>query len=507
MSAASGQPQPDPLGALSPELAEACRHWAGIPPGEVREGPDPAERQRLRQLGAACHQSMLTLPGERRAEAIALALGGARLFGWLLATDSEEPDWVAVMEEQFCRYGALWIHEQGEADPHLSAQALPLIDRLLELHPTQQEWIAATRQQLEAAAVIPRGFLAPTLTAAPFPWPEPLHTHRLSHHPASNAVVLPIGAIADGQWFCDSLQYLPPGWPDAPWMQRVAGYRLERRGDGIGLRPLPDPPPVLEPQAGTWCLLNDIVGHRNLAHFFSDSLPQLAAMRRLSSELGPLTLLASRETHANLGHLRRLLWPGEVRFRGDLPGAFRVERLVLQPVAFNGGSGFHPHPRREWFFAIDDYREGLELLRGALQQPSAEVALQDHWICFSRDLAAPTEAPQGRHFSNYPDLLERLSNHGVLILDPGRHDIRALNGLIGRARGFVGIHGAGLANAFLASQGARMIEIRPQGGAWLMLELLGRAAGLDWQVVDSSADPGDPGRSVIPIQAVLDRLA
>jgi hypothetical protein len=230
-------------------------------------------------------------------------------------------------------------------------------------------------------------------------------------------------------------------------------------------------------------------------------------MHRLAGELGPLTLLASRETHANLGHLRRLLWPGAVRFRRDLPASFGVERLVLQPVAFNGGVGFHPHHRRAWFFAIEDYREGLELLRGALHPPSAGVVLQDHWICFSRDLAAPTEAPQGRQFSNYPQLLERLSNHGVLILDPGRHDIRALQGLIRRARGFVGIHGAGLANAFLAREGARMIEIRPHRGAWRMLELLGRAAGLDWQVVDASADPEDPGRSVIPIQAVLERLA
>jgi hypothetical protein len=512
MSDASGQAQPDQVRSLGRELNEACRRWSSIPPREGQGVLDAAERDRLRQLGADCHRRMLALPEVERQEAIALALDGARLYGWLQATSPDEPEWVAVIEEQFCRYGALWIHEQAQADPHRAAQALPLVDRLLELHPTQHEWLAATRRHLEqAAALIPRGFLAPSVdpapAAAPFPWPEPLHTYRLSHHPASNTVVLPIGAIAEGHWFCDCLQYLPPGWPDAPWMQQVAGYRLERHDDSIGLRPAPDPSAALERLAGTWCVLNDIVGHRNLAHFFSDALPQLAAMRRLSSDLGPLTLLATRETHTNLGHLRRLLWPGEVRFRSDLPASFRVERLVLQPVAFNGGSGFHPRHERAWFLALDDYREGLELLREELPQPSPSAALQDHWICFSRDLAAPTEAPQGRHFSNYPELLERLSNHGVLILDPGRQDIRALHGLISRARGFMGIHGAGLANAFLAREGARMIEIRPHGGAWLMLELLGRAAGLDWQVVDATANPEDPGRSVIPIQAVLESLA
>jgi hypothetical protein len=451
---------------------------------------------------------MLAIAEEQRQEAISLALGGAHLYGWLQRTNPDEPDWVSVIEEQFCRYGALWIQEHGQDDPPLSRQALPLIERLQEIHPTQHEWIAATRRQLEqAAALIPRGFFQPPAAAAPFPWPEPLHTHRLDHRLAGDAVVLPIGAIAAGQWFCDCLQYLPAGWPEAPWIQQLAGHRLERHGDTIGLRTPPDQEPSLQRLDGTWCLLNDIVGHRNLAHFFSDTLPQLAALRRLPAELGPLEVLACRERHANLGHLRRLLWPAEVQLREDLPPSFRVERLVLQPVAFNGGSGFHPHHRRSWSFALEDYRDGLELLRGALHQPSPPFALQDHWICFSRDLAAPTEAPQGRQFSNYPELLERLSNRGVLILDPGRHDIRALHGLISRARGFVGIHGAGLANAFLAPEGTRMLEIRPHGGAWLMLELLGRAAGLDWQVLDGRPDPEDPSRSVIPIQAVLDRLA
>jgi hypothetical protein len=489
------------------QLAEACRQLPSLAPQASQAALDHTERDRWRQLGSDCLESMLALPEEQRYEAIAIALNGARLYRWLQATSSEEPDWVALIEEQFCRYGALWIKDLGRSDPHLALRALPLIDRLLQFHPTQQDWISATRQQLEqAAAPIPRGFSPPPSGPAPFPWPEPLHTYRLSHRLASNAVVLPIGVIADGEWFCDCLQYLPARWPEVHWMQQVGGYQLERDGDSISLRPRPDQEPSPLRLEGTWCVLNDIVGHRNLSHFFHDTLPQLAAIRRLSSELGELQVLACRERYANLGHLRRLLWPGEVRFRDELPASFSVERLVLQPVACNGGRGFHPHRQRAWFFALEDYRDGVDLLRRALHQPSPPFVLQDHWIYFSRNLAAPTEVPQGRDFSNHAELLEQLSNHGVLIVDPGFHDIRALHGLISRARGFVGIHGAGLANALLAPEGTPVIEIRPHGGTWMILELAGRSAGLDWQVLNCPADPAVPGRSVLPIKALLERI-
>ena len=305
------------------QLAEACRQLPSLAPQGSQAALDHTERDRWRQLGADCLESMLALPEEQRYEAIAIALNGARLYRWLQATSSEEPDWVALIEEQFCRYGALWIKDQGRSDPHLALRALPLIDRLLQFHPTQHDWISATRQQLEqAAAPIPRGFSPPPTGPAPFPWPEPLHTYRLSHRLASNAVVLPIGVIADGEWFCDCLQYLPASWPEAHWMQQVGGYQLERDGDSISLRPRPDQEPSPLRLEGTWCVLNDIVGRRNLGHFFHDTLPQLAAIRRLSSELGELKVLACRERYANLGHLRRLLWPGEVQLREDLPASF-----------------------------------------------------------------------------------------------------------------------------------------------------------------------------------------
>jgi capsular polysaccharide biosynthesis protein len=75
------------------------------------------------------------------------------------------------------------------------------------------------------------------------------------------------------------------------------------------------------------------------------------------------------------------------------------------------------------------------------------------------------------------------------------------------SRGFVGIHGAGLMNALLARTGARMIEIRPAGGCWRMVELLARIAGLTWQGVSCEGDPHQPGASLIPIEQVLEMIS
>ena len=164
---------------------------------------------------------------------------------------------------------------------------------------------------------------------------------------------------------------------------------------------------------------------------------------------------------------------------------------------------------------FDAYADGFDAhLTGALGYvapgylaqrlaPDPAALWRGHWLCFSRDLAVATEAPQGRTFSNHAQLLEQLSNAGVLIIDPGRHDIRQLQLLVAAARGFVGIHGAGLFNALLGPAGARVLEIRPACGCWRTVEFLCRAAGLDWQPIACERDPLDPERSVIPIDAVL----
>ena len=344
-------------------------------------------------------------------------------------------------------------------------------------------------------------------TGAP-PWQPHLHTYRLGHRRLREAQILPVGVVSEGGWVCDSVQYLPRNWPAAAWMAELAGHRLVASEGGIQLDVAESLPTQQLP--GRWCVLNDLVAHRNLAHFFADLLPQLVAIRRLQAEWPDLQLLGMPERYANLRRLREAIVPCGWRARPAAPlsRAPRLlpEELLLQPVAFNGGVGFLGHPSNHWWLAVDDLREGLALLREALQ-PDAAGVWRGHWLCFSRDLAAPTEAPQGRVFSNYPELLVRLSNAGVLVIDPGRHDIRALQVLVAQARGFVGIHGAGLMNALLARPGAQLIEIRPAAGCWRMLELLARTAGLAWQGVSCAPDPQDPGTSVIPIEAILERIA
>jgi hypothetical protein len=249
-----------------------------------------------------------------------------------------------------------------------------------------------------------------------------------------------------------------------------------------------------------WAVLNNQVGHRNLAHFMADLLPQLLALRRLRQAHPQLRLLLIREQHPNLALLRQLLWPGAVVYRDAITaGSLRVRELLLQPVAFNGGSGFLGHPGRSWQLALPEFREGLALLRATLAAGAEPALAAGRWIPFSRDRGAATEAPQGRVYGNHGASLEALASHGVLLLDHGRFAIDALQAQVRRARGLLGIHGAGLANALLAEPGTPVIELRPAGG----LEFLGAAAQLNWQVLRCDANGDTAGSSRIPIERVL----
>jgi capsular polysaccharide biosynthesis protein len=497
---------------------------------------DPGLSADLLNLAAACHTSMLAISANDRPAAVQLALAGADL---LLALPGDRPDWVPVHEEQCCRYGAIWIHEllqQGNRhSPQQLRRGIRLLERLQELHTEPLTWIATLRRDLEQAATAPLAPAEPTpalqMTSgarrspipyvfldpnADFPgessscrsqtapaWTPTLRTHSLRWRLETDAIVLPVGVITAQGWLSDCLQYLPQQWTHAPWVRTQAGYRLEPTADGcvqlIDEHPLP-----LQRLEGRWCVLNDIVAHRNLAHFFADLLPQLVAIRRLRQRWPDLQVLGQTPIYPNIKLLRDLVLPGGWHPR-PAAGRLQMQELLLQPLAFNGGVGFLSRPGEEWWLAVDELREGLQLLRQALA-PDPAAVWRGHWLCFSRDLTAPTDAPQGRTFSNYPELLEQLSNAGVLVIDPGLFTSRQLQLLVAEARGFVGIHGAGLMNALLGTPGARLVEIQPACGCWRMLELLGRTAGLDCRVVRCTSDRSRPELSVIPIEAVLEQL-
>jgi hypothetical protein len=325
--------------------------------------------------------------------------------------------------------------------------------------------------------------------------------------------VLPIGVVVAEQWLCDCLQYLPPHWHQAPWMQGIAGHRLRQDPSGLWIEP-GEGQERADPVAmeGSWCVLNDLVSCRNIAHFFRDELPQLAAICELRLQHPDLKVLARQSHLGNINLMRERLIPrAQFRFRpypaeavGQAP-VLRVESLLLQPLAFNGGQGFYPdfQPYDFWL-ALNEYRRGLALLREALDpQGFSASGLEGAWICFSRNLHRATEARQGRTYTNYPELLETLSNNGVIVLDPGHFPIDRLYSLIRHARGFIGIHGAALANALLATEGARVVEIRSYCGVSCNLELLGKAAGLDWRCIDTPQPDDGSERGVIPIDTIM----
>lgn len=344
-------------------------------------------------------------------------------------------------------------------------------------------------------------------------WPHPLTTFRIGQAVVTEAGVLPVGVVVAEQWLCDCLQYLPPHWHQAPWMQRIAGHHLRHDRSGLRLEP-GDGQEHADPVAlqGSWCVLNDLVSCRNIAHFFRDELPQLAAIRELRLQHPDLQVLARPSRLSNINLMRERLIPGAaVSFRpypaeavGQAP-VLQVESLLLQPLAFNGGQGFYPgFQAYDFWLALNEYRRGLALLRDALDPHSdACSGLEGAWICFSRDLHRATEAQQGRRYTNYPELLETLSNNGVIVLDPGHVPIDRLYSLIRHARGFIGIHGAALANALLAAAGTRVVEIRSYSGVSCNLELLGKAAGLDWRCVDTPRAADGSERGVIPIASIM----
>ena len=371
---------------------------------------------------------------------------------------------------------------------------------------------------------IPYGYRDPFVDYDPLPswrstpldavvegWGYPLRTFRIGQKFVRDAVVLPVGVVVEGSWLSDCVQYLPPHWHEAPWIQHIAGHRLVNDAAGLRLEPeTPSPPLVLE---GSWCVLNDFVGNRNIAHFFHDELPQLVAIRELREADPLLKVLARPSCYSNITRLRELLLPEgliDARPTGQMAAAapLQLQSLLLQPLPYNGGVGCYPgFDGHTFWLALNEVREGLGLLRQGLEkQGRGNGGIEGAWICFSRDLNQVTEAPQGRQFTNYPEMLEILSNHGVIVLDPGHFSIPDLYGLISHARGFVGIHGAGLANALLASEGSRVVEIRTYCGVNASLELMGRAARLDWCCVDTPQAEDGSERGVIPIDTVMELI-
>ena len=118
----------------------------------------------------ACHKRMLALAESERASAIEQAFQGAKLFATLRQQSSLLPDWVPFLEEECCRYGAIWVYEwfrdrdtsnsipQHQDAGQWASQALGCIERLEQLHDTPINWLTNVRdllRQVPPAAAVP----------------------------------------------------------------------------------------------------------------------------------------------------------------------------------------------------------------------------------------------------------------------------------------------------------------------------------------------------------------
>jgi len=106
----------------------------------------------MQDLALACHARMLEVVETDKSLAVRHALVGAELLNSLAARGGMLPDWLAIHEEQCCRYGCIWIHElllAGDGDATFwVADALRLLSRMEQLHADPVDWAAGLRASL-----------------------------------------------------------------------------------------------------------------------------------------------------------------------------------------------------------------------------------------------------------------------------------------------------------------------------------------------------------------------
>ncbi len=114
-----------------------------------RPGTSPAV---IQALALSCHARMLEIAETDKSLAVRHALAGADLSSNLMALGGMLPDWLAIHEEQCCRYGCIWIHElliagDGEARIWVS-DALRLLSRMEQLQADPVDWASGMRSSL-----------------------------------------------------------------------------------------------------------------------------------------------------------------------------------------------------------------------------------------------------------------------------------------------------------------------------------------------------------------------
>ncbi|MFN9694901.1 MAG: WcbI family polysaccharide biosynthesis putative acetyltransferase [Synechococcaceae cyanobacterium] len=124
---------------------------------EAQRGPaNPAS---LQALALACHGRMLAIVDSDKRLAVRHAIAGAALLADLTDLGADQPEWLAVHEEQCCRYGCVWIHEllqAGDRQAYLWLEdALRLLARMEQLHAQPLDWAPMLRANLQQASADP----------------------------------------------------------------------------------------------------------------------------------------------------------------------------------------------------------------------------------------------------------------------------------------------------------------------------------------------------------------
>ena len=246
---------------------------------------EPLDQEQIRTLGVGCHEQMLECAEQDPVTAISLALAGERLFRQLQQSAPEQPDWVEIFDEQFCRYGALWIHRQIRGDGSLNGQiqqysrlVLRLLERLELFYPDLPPWIPMMRQEMQELAQ--PALQLPRLALVGNCQMHPIYLALRQVLPELEIYFCPSVHLATASDVAELHAVLPE--TDFLVMHRIQpGYRDGIGLDGVTLQQL------LRPQARRLVLPNlHYEGHHPWIGYVHDPEGRLAQLEA-SSPLGP----------------------------------------------------------------------------------------------------------------------------------------------------------------------------------------------------------------------------
>lgn len=233
------------------------------------------------------------------------------------------------------------------------------------------------------------------------------------------------------------------------------------------------------------CAANAPAG--NYAHWHMDCLAGVV-LGRLGAGAAPRLLIGAAGPGFQAASLARLAGAG-------LGEALRATGLVRCRRVF-------------WPSTLDAVPLATPLAGRAYEAIGAAVSGEGTSDGAERLYLARFDAAGRRGIANEPALAEALARKGFRIVTPGELDFDAQVRAAASARVIVGAHGAGLANAGYAGEGATLVELHPAGyggPAYARLSMLRRLSWRGWIMPTDGA--GHAARAHVDVPAFLRQLA